>query len=107
MKYSASLSLALFVVGLHMGCEDIGQPADNLNGQYTYTGYSLSGNPVVSGTLTIQRNDGTVVGEKNLAGQLPESGISSIHGQILESDVVRVVLSPSPTVTYIKGRQAT
>jgi len=71
MKHqSVCVVVALFIAVLLISCGDIGEPADYLTGQYTYTGYDLSGNPVVSGTLTLRRNDGSVGGRKELVGEL-------------------------------------
>lgn len=93
----------LLITIVHVGCEDLGTQLDDLSAQYKYEGYNLNGTPVVSGVLTIRRSDGAIDGQKNLTGEIPESGEGSIYGLILESGIVRVFLSPSPTVTYIEG----
>ena len=106
MKHQCVCAVALLIAVSLISCGDIGEPVDYLTGEYAYTGYDLSGNPVVSGTLTLRRNDGSVGGRKELVGELSESGTGNIHGEMFESGMVRIFLSPSPGVVYIEGNIA-
>ena len=99
------IAIALLMSVIVMSCEDIGEPADNLSGRYTFTGYDLNGTPVIHGTILLRRDDGTISGEKNLVSEpfACESGTGLVEGEASGASLIRVFLSPAPCLVYIEG----